>query len=71
MTGVRLLYGTDRLPNHTIRARYQIARGRSGATKLRLNSVKLPAEAWGSGETDHAARTTAMRSWLLTATTMN
>ena len=36
-----------------------------GAAPLRLNSVPLPAAAWGSGGADHAARMVAMRSWLL------
>ncbi|MSP01609.1 MAG: hypothetical protein EXR07_11265 [Acetobacteraceae bacterium] len=35
------------------------------AAPLRLNSVALPAEAWGSGDPDRAPRIQAMRTWLL------
>jgi hypothetical protein len=35
------------------------------AAPLRLNSVPLPADLWGLGGADHAARMIAVRAWLL------
>ena len=35
------------------------------ASPLRLNSYSLPAEFWGDGGADHAARVAAVRAWLV------
>ena len=65
MTGPRLLYGLDRLPSTLAADDARLPGVDLGATPLRLNSLPLPAAAWGSGAPDHAVRMVAMRSWLL------
>jgi hypothetical protein len=65
MTGVRLLYGLDRLPRTLAADDPRLPAVDLGPAPLRLNSVPLPAAAWGSGGADHAARIAALRSWLL------
>jgi hypothetical protein len=62
---LRLLYGLDRLPRTLSADDARLPAVDLGAAPLRLNSVPLPVAAWGSGTPDHAARMTAMRSWLL------
>jgi hypothetical protein len=65
MTGLRLLYGLERLPSTLAADDARLPAVELGGAPLRLNSVPLPADAWGSGGTDHAARMLAMRAWLL------
>ena len=65
MTGIRILHGLDRLPSTLADNDPRLPSVDLGAAPLRLNSVPLPIEAWGSGEGNHAARTAAMRAWLL------
>jgi hypothetical protein len=61
----RLLYGLQRLPTTLAADDPRLPAVNAGETPLRLNSVPLPAAAWGSGTPDHAVRMTAMQSWLL------
>lgn len=65
MTGPRILYGLDRLPSTLAADDDRLPAVVLGAAPLRLNSVPLPAAAWGAGEADHAARKVALRAWLL------
>jgi hypothetical protein len=65
MTGLRLLYGLDRLPSTLAADDARLPAVDLGTAPLRLNSVPLPAAAWGAGGADHAARIVAVRSWLL------
>jgi hypothetical protein len=62
---LRLLYGLERLPRTLAADDPRLPAVDAGKTALRLNSVPLPAAAWGFGTSDHAARVTAMQSWLL------
>lgn len=63
--GLRLLYGLGRLPGTLMADDDRLPAVDLSATPLRLNSLPLPAEAWGSGGEDHVARTAAVRDWLL------
>jgi hypothetical protein len=69
MNGLRLLYGLDRLPATLAADDPRLPAVDLGPSPLRLNSVPLPVDAWGAtgGDrtADHAARMTALRSWLL------
>jgi hypothetical protein len=70
MTGPRILHGLDRLPLTLAADDDRLPAINLSAAPLRLNSVPLPVAAWNDGrgndaEADHAARMTAMRSWLL------
>jgi hypothetical protein len=69
MTGLRLLYGLDRLPTTLAADDLRLPAVDLTATPLRLNSVPLPVDAWGAigGDrtADHAARMMALLSWLL------
>jgi hypothetical protein len=65
MTGLRILYGLDRLPATLAADDVRLPAVQTGAAPLRLNSLPLPAEAWGAGLADHAARMAAVQSWLL------
>lgn len=69
MTGLRILYGLDRLPSTLAADDDRLPAVDLGAAPLRLNSVPLPVAAWdaaaGDHPADHAARMAAVRSWLL------
>ena len=69
MTGLRLLYGLDRLPSTLAADDPRLPAVDLNAAPLRLNSEPLPVDAWGAigGDrtADHAARVMALRSWLL------
>ena len=65
MTGLRILYGLDRLPSTLAADDVRLPAVQLGAAPLRLNSLPLPFEAWDAGGRDHAARMAAVRSWLL------
>ncbi len=65
MTGLRILYGLDRLPSTMAADDPRLPAVDLGAAPLRLNSLPVPADAWGAGAADHAARMAAMRAWLL------
>jgi hypothetical protein len=65
MTGLRILYGLDRLPSTLSADDPRLPAVNLSATPLRLNSLALPAEAWDAGALDHAARMAAVRTWLL------
>ena len=64
MTGVRILYGLDRLPSTLAADDARLPAVDLGAKPLQLNSVPLPVEVWDAGGADHAARMEVMRSWL-------
>lgn len=64
MTLPRILYGLDRLPSTIAADDARLPAVDVSAAPLRLNSVPLPAAAWGAGGADHAARMEAVRSWL-------
>jgi hypothetical protein len=55
----------DRLPATLAADDARLPAVDTSAAPLRLNSVPLPAGAWGAGAADHAARMLAVRSWLL------
>jgi hypothetical protein len=63
---MRMLYGLDRLPTTLSADDPRLPAVDLGAAPLRLNSVALPTDAWGTGGTDHVARMAAIRVWLLT-----
>jgi hypothetical protein len=65
MTGLRILYGLDRLPATLAADDVRLPAVQTGAGPLRLNSLPLPAEYWPADRADHAARMAAVRSWLL------
>lgn len=65
MTGLRILYGLDRLPATLSVDDVRLPAAELGSAPLRLNSLPLPVEAWEAGWADHAARMAAVRSWLL------
>jgi hypothetical protein len=65
LIGPRILYGLDRLPATLAADDARLPAVDLGVTPLRLNSLPLPADAWAAGESDHAARTQAVRAWLL------
>ena len=67
MTGLRILFGLERLPVTLAADDARLPAVHAGPTPLRLNSLPLPVEAWDAGWADHAARMAAVRSWLLTA----
>jgi hypothetical protein len=62
---MRILYGLDRLPATLSADDSRLPAVQLGEAQLRLNSFPLPIEAWDSGPVDHAARMTAVRTWLL------
>jgi hypothetical protein len=65
MSGLRILYGLDRLPATLSADDVRLPAVQPGAAPLRLNSMPLPVEAWAAGWADHAARMMAVRFWLL------
>jgi hypothetical protein len=65
MTGPRVVYGLDRLPNTLAADDPRLPAVDLDAVPLRLNSWPLPVGAWDSGAPDHAARMAAVRTWLL------
>jgi hypothetical protein len=65
MSGLRILFGLDRLPATLAADDIRLPAVHAGAAQLRLNSLPLPLEAWDAGGADHAARMAAVRSWLL------
>jgi hypothetical protein len=65
MTGLRILFGLDRLPTTLAADDVRLPAVHAGAASLRLNSLPLPLEAWDAGLADHASRMAAVRSWLL------
>jgi hypothetical protein len=65
MTGLRILFGLDRLPATLAADDVRLPAVPAGPVPLRLNSLPLPLEAWDAGWADHAARMAAVRSWLL------
>jgi hypothetical protein len=65
MAGARIVYGLDRLPATLAFDDARLPAVDVGAAPLRLNSLPLPVDAWGSAETDHRARMAALRAWLL------
>ena len=62
---MRMLYGLDRLPGTLSADDPRLPAVELGAAPLRLNTVPLPPDAWGTGAADHAARMAALRTWLL------
>jgi len=65
VTGLRILYGLDRLPGTLAADDARLPAVDLGAAPLRLNSVPLPVAAWDGGQADHSARMAAVGSWLL------
>lgn len=65
MSAMRILFGLDRLPTTLAADDVRLPAVPAGPAALRLNSLPLPPEAWDAGWADHAARMTAVRSWLL------
>ena len=65
MTGLRILFGLDRLPATLAADDVRLPAVHAGPAALRLNSLPLPPEAWDADLVDHAARMAAARSWLL------
>jgi hypothetical protein len=65
MIGQRILYGLDRLPSTLAPEDPRLPAVSVTATPLRLNSIPLPSDAWGSGGADHPARMEAVQAWLL------
>jgi len=61
MTGMRLLYGLERLPSTLAADDARLPAVDLGRTPLRLNSVPLPADSWDAD----AARMATVRSCLL------
>jgi hypothetical protein len=61
MTGMRLLYGLERLPGTLAADDARLPAVDLGRAPLRLNSVPLPVGSWDAD----AARMATMRSWLL------
>ena len=67
MSGLRILFGLDRLPATLAADDRRLPAVNASSAPLRLNSLPLPLEAWDAGWADHAARMAAVRSWLLAA----
>ena len=65
MIPTRILFGLDRLPTTMADDDERLPGVQPSAAPLRLNSVPVPPDAWGSGSADHTARMAALRGWLL------
>jgi len=67
LAGPRILYGLDRLPSTVAADDDRLPGVDLRSAPLRLNSEPLPATAWDTGGTGHAARMVAVRSWMLSS----
>jgi hypothetical protein len=65
MTGLRILYGLDRVPATLSADDSRLPAVQTGTAPLRLNSLPLLVEAWDARCPDHAAQMAALCSWLL------
>jgi hypothetical protein len=65
MTGLRMLYGLDRLPATLSADDHRLPSVQTGTTPLRLNSYPLPVEAWDAARSDQTSQMAAVRTWLL------
>jgi hypothetical protein len=62
---MRVLYGIERVPRTLAPDDPRLPAVELGPVPLRLNSVPLPAVAWGADPGSHAGRRAALEAWLL------